>query len=147
MNNQQRLLTLALLAAAEQSVIRGLGHDVHSFSCLHRQLFAGPLLVGERWDDGRLVQHPNLPLELTQVEKTRTFTTTVGLFLSSKMPPPVPEVTLWTVLGFRIKKETNFKLFPELLLLLLHLLLLLWVHLRSLAHEFKTREAAAQNKT
>lgn len=46
-----------------------------------------------------------------------------------------------------IKSETNFKLFPELLLLFLHLFLLLRHHLCSLAYEFQTWKAAAQNYT
>lgn len=46
-----------------------------------------------------------------------------------------------------IKSETNFKLFPELLLLFLRLLLLLRHHLCSLADEFQTWKAAAQNNT
>lgn len=81
--NQQPLLTLALFAATEQPVVCGFGDDVDLLSRLHRQLFAGPLFVGECWDDGHLVQHPNLPFVLAQIEKTRTFTTTIGLFLSS----------------------------------------------------------------
>lgn len=49
---------------------------------------------------------------------------------------------------FVIKSETHFKLFPELLLLFLHLLLLLLVHLCTLVRELESRKAAAQtNKT
>ena len=42
---------------------------------------------------------------------------------------------------------TNFKLFPELLLLFLQLLLLLPHHLCSLAYEFQTWKAAVQDNT
>lgn len=77
--NQQRLLTLALFAATQQPVFCGFADDVHPFSRLHRQLFAGPLFVAEGWDDGHLVQHPDLPFVLTQGEKRRTFRTTIGL--------------------------------------------------------------------
>lgn len=46
-----------------------------------------------------------------------------------------------------IKGETNFKLFPELLLLFLRLLRLLGHHLCILADEFQTWMAAEQNNT
>lgn len=74
-NKQQHLLTLALFVPTDQSVIFSFRDDVDSFSCFDRQLLAGPLFVGQRGDDGHLVQHLDLPFILRKSDHVMSMNT------------------------------------------------------------------------
>ena len=68
------MLTFSVLIPTDQFVVHSFNNDIQFLPRLNRQLFAAPLFISERGQDGHLVQNLYLPFVLKQIEKEFQFT-------------------------------------------------------------------------